>query len=480
MSIIQKDHSNTSQKWSTIDDLPSPKGKMITGHLSGFKQENKHQVIEDWVKEAGELFQINLMGKKFVVSANAKFNNEILKNRPDKFQRFAKISEIMEEMGIYGVFSTEGETWKNHRKVTAEALSVKNVKGFFPILEQMTARLQERWLNFADSQKTIDVQKEMMLYTVDITTNIAFGYDTNTLEKGGDEIQTHLEKIFPMINKRIASPLPMWRFIKNKQDKALDFSLDELKKTVNEFIDIAKEKLKNNPELVNTPSNFLEALLVEQKKEGRFSDKEIFGNVFTILLAGEDTTSNSISWALYYLTLHPEIAKKVRQEADQIFPSTQFAQSYEQMNALKYAEAVSTEAIRLKPVTPTLIHQAKEDVVIDDLLLKKGTSVLLQTKVSQTDEKHFTRPEEFLPERWDAGGCPFHGAHTPNMINAFGAGARYCPGKALAIQEMKMAISMICKNFDLEFAVDPSEIKEVFAFTMYPKNLLVQVKKRTY
>ncbi len=56
----------------------------------------------------------------------------------------------------------------------------------------------------------------MVRYTVDITTAIAFGYDMNTIEKEGDVLQDHLEKIFPMLNKRITSPIPMWRYIKSK------------------------------------------------------------------------------------------------------------------------------------------------------------------------------------------------------------------------------------------------------------------------
>jgi len=102
-----------------IKDLPSPKGRFITGHLSDFSMVNKHQIMEDWVKEVGDLFRINLMGKKFIVSANLDFNSHILKERPGTFKRFSKIKQVMEEMGIEGVFSSEGLQWKQHRKITA-------------------------------------------------------------------------------------------------------------------------------------------------------------------------------------------------------------------------------------------------------------------------------------------------------------------------------------------------------------------------
>ena len=132
------------------------------------------------------------------------------------------------------------------------------------------------------------------------------------------------------------------------------------------------------PSLEEHPTNFLEALLVEQKKDPSFTDKEVFGNVFTILLAGEDTTSNSISWTLYYLALHPEVYQKIREEARTVFPDTICASSHEEVAQLKYTEAVCMEAIRMKPVSPNLYMQAKEDVIIQNLELKKGTTVMMQ------------------------------------------------------------------------------------------------------
>lgn len=462
-------------EYRTLKELPSPKGRAILGNLLEFNAGQKHTVLESWVKEVGELFTINLAGKRFLVSADPELNLEILKNRPNQFQRFFKINEILTEMGVVGVFNAEGEQWKQHRELTAEALNVKNVRSFFPTLQLMTERLYRRWCAFAKAEKNIDVQKEMVRYTVDITTSIAFGYDVNTLEKEGDVIQDHMEKIFPMINSRITAPIATWRYFKSKKDKELDVALKAIEDLVHQFIEEAKAKLDGSSELRDNPTNFLEALLVEQKKNPDFTDQEVFGNVFTVLLAGEDTTSNSISWTLFYLAQHPEVYQKVREEAQQVFDGTSCATSHEQVAELKYTEAVCMEAMRLKPVTPNLYMQAKEYVVIQNLCIPKGTTVMMQNKVGQTDEAHFTNAEKFIPERWIANGCPHHAAHSPQMMRAFGAGPRFCPGRNLAIQEMKMAISMICKNFDLELAVKPEDVKEIFTFTMFPEDLVVKL-----
>ncbi len=458
-----------------MQDLPQPKGVPVMGNLAEFKAGNKPAVLEKWSGECGPLFRISLMGKKFVVSTDPDFNIQLYKNRPDKFRRFGKIDEIMAEMGINGVFNAEGEQWKTHRKLTAEALNARNVHGFFGTIQEVTHRLLQRWEQKAmEANAVVDVQKELMRFTVDITTKIAFGYDTHSLEKEHDPLQQYLEKIFPAINKRITSPVPFWRILKSKEDKALDASLKSLEQTITEFIKKAREEVTEHPELKANPQNFLQALLAEQEKSGAISDKEIYGNVFILLLAGEDTTSNSIAWALFYLTQHPEAYEKLRKEADTV-PGV-VIEDAKYLSDLKYTEAVAMETLRIKPVTPTLFLESLEDQRINGLLLKKGTTVMMQSKVAQTGDAYFTNADRFMPERWLAGAdMPLH---NTDVFRTFGAGPRFCPGKTLALHEMKMALSMIVKNFDLKLAVRPSEVKERFAFTLFPENLMIEILPR--
>ncbi len=434
--------------------------------------------MEGWVKEVGEVFRISLMGKKFIVSANPAVNKEILRQRPKVFRRYFKMAEIMEEMGIIGVFNAEGETWKSHRIIISEALNRRNVERFFPTVSKVAERLLNKWESMANNGAEIDVQREMMRYTVDITSEIAFGYPMNTLQKGEDVIQNHLEKIFPMINQRITAPLPTWRWFKSKKDKEFDHAINEVKTFVHDLINKGKKRMNDQPEVKEYPTNFLEALLAQQAIEGAFTDEEVFGNVFTMLLAGEDTTSNSLSWALFYLAQHPEVVDKIRQEAVAAYGNENIPPSYEKSSELKYTDAVVQEVLRIKPVTPQLYLTALEDVEIEGYLFKKGESLMTQNKVAQTDSDNFIRPEEFLPERWISNGCPVHGGeHKPEMIRTFGGGSRLCPGKGLAMSEMIVTLSTICKNFDIELVGKPEDVKEIFMFTMYPEGLRVRLKK---
>ena len=116
-----------------------------------------------------------------------------------------------------------------------------------------------------------------------------------------------------------------------------------------------------------------------------------------------------------------------------------------------------------------------KNVVIKNLFIPKDTTIMLQNKVAQTQEAYFSKPNDFIPERWIKNGCPMHENHSPEMMRAFGAGARFCPGKNLAMHEMIICISSICKKYNLDLAVKANQVKEMFFFTMYPENLLIKL-----
>ena len=249
-----------------------------------------------------------------------------------------------------------------------------------------------------------------------------------------------------------------------------------LKKIIVEFIQKAKERLTAGPELKQKPENFLQALLVEQEKTGSLTDEEIFGNVFTLLLAGEDTTSNTIAWTLYYLLQNPDAYQKIKSEIDHVLKDNDLLSNQDALHALTYTEAVANESMRICPVTPLLFLESLQDQVVKDILLKKGDRIMLQSRIAQHKDKHFSDASSFIPERWlQETKCP---VHQTDVFRTFGAGPRFCPGKTLAMHEIKMALAMIIHNFDLSLAVNPNEVNQRFAFTLFPENLLMEIKPR--
>ena len=463
----------------TTQELPGPKGLPLLGNLLQLDLPRLHQVLEKWCLEFGTVYSFELGLRKVVVVAESELMQNILRQRPTKFRRLGSIEPVFKEMGITGVFSAEGEQWKRQRRLTAHALDAGLLRAFFPTLIKVTERLRNRWHTAAQGHEPVDVQQDLMRYTVDVTTNLAFGYDMNTLEKEGDTIQQDLEKVFPMINRRINAAFPYWRYFKLPSDRELDRSLDSVRATITGFVTQGRERLAQHPELAAHPTNFLEAMLSARDEGGAaFTDEEIYGNVLTILLAGEDTTANSLAWMMHFMVEHPEIQAQMGQEAEQVVGRAGLLGQLQDAERLKYIEAVAHETMRLKPVAPILFLETNEDVEVGDVFIPKATPLMLLTLHPALQDAHFTAAAQFKPERWlEATPSPAN-AHNSKAFIPFGSGPRFCPGRNLALVEIKMVMAMLCSTFDLSKPEQAGAVEEVFSFTMMPENLSVMFHER--
>ena len=82
----------------------------------------------------------------------------------------------------------------------------------------------------------MDAQRDLMRFTVDVTSGLAFGTDLNTLEEKGDVIQQHLDKIFPLLARRVFAPFPHWRWFRLPADRKVDAAMEEVVSLVNELV----------------------------------------------------------------------------------------------------------------------------------------------------------------------------------------------------------------------------------------------------
>jgi cytochrome P450 len=382
-------------------------------------------------------------------------------------------------MGINGVFSAEGEQWRRQRRLAMQALDAKHLRSFFPTLINVTRRLQQRWAMAAAAQRAVDVQQDLMRYTVDVTTNLAFGYDMNTLERGEDVIQRHLEQIFPIVNRRINAPFPYWRYYKRRADRQLDQALAALRQTIGEIIAHSRRRMEQSSGPAERPANFLEAMLLAQEQgQAPFSDDEVFGNIFTMLLAGEDTTANTIAWMLHFISQAPDVQARLQAEADAVLGQADLLPDITAADRLTYLEAVAYETMRLKPVVPFLFLEANEDVGVGGVSIPKGTAIVALTWDSGLQEELFPAAHDFQPERWLANSAS--AARDRHAILPFGSGPRLCPGRSLALLEIKTAVSMACRHFSFTKDAHAGPVGEVFAFTLMPTNVLLDFSVRDH
>ena len=458
-------------------DFPGPKGIPLLGNVLQVTEESIHNDIQKWGDEYGPVFKFRLGHIPLIGIVDHEIIGEILRERPDGFMRQTKMGEILKEAGAHGLFTAEGDEWKLQRKIITKGLDVKHQQTFFPSILTSTERLFNKWNTLANSTEVANVQQDLFRFTVDVTTSLAFGIDMNTQEQSGGVIQDHMEKIFPTIFKRINSPLRLHKIYKTKKDRAFDKACDAVQSIVSDFVTDGRERLKKKPELKESPENMLDAILVAADEEGGLATKDITGNLLTILLAGEDTTSHSLAWAASILIERPDIQEKCFEEVNSILGDKPFMDSFSLHTEMKYTEAVIMEALRLKPVAPLMLFEPLDDVVIKGFEFKKGDRLLTHMRYSYMQDENFSRASEMIPERWLKGQtqCPHH---NPQAFTPFGSGPRFCPGRNLAMLEMKMVLSMLIKNFKISTKTPQENIKEVMAFTMMPSTFEVTLQKR--
>lgn len=457
--------------------LPGPWAWPLLGNLPQLRPRRIHRDVEAWSRRFGPLFRMRIGRTAILVVSSHELVRDVLRRRPDSFRRPAITARVSEEMGgTAGLFLAEGAAWRNQRRMVMAGLAPHAVKRYFPALVAVALRLRGRWQRAAREGKDIELADDLKRYSIDIVAGLAFGTEVNTVEGGENDLQHHMEIVLAGVARRSFSLLPYWRYIKLPADRRLDRSTAAVRSAIENLIAEARGRLLADPERASHPGNLLEAMIcASDDGSSGVDDAAVIGNVSTMLLAGEDTTANTLAWLLYLLRKHPAALATARAEVLRVAPDPACI-THEQMDALDYVDACAQEAMRLKPVAPFLPLEALHDTVVGDVLVRKDTLVWCVMRGDSVGNAHFRDAAEFQPERWLEKGAalPDKQISTP-----FGAGPRTCPGRYLALLEIKIAIAMLLSSFEVVSVQTPDgrEPAEHMDFTMSPVGLSMRLQE---
>ena len=461
-----------------IEDLPGPSGLPLLGNSHQLSQAGMHASLEQWARQYGPMFRFKFGSRSVVGISEPGLINELLRHRPKESSRSPRVTALINELGPQGLFTAEGDAWRRQRKLVMRALTPEAVGRFFPIITTVTQRLEARWRAAALAGRAINASRDLKRYSIDVTTWLAMGVDVDTLTHDDNPLQEDVEFFFSTVGRRLPRLFPYWRYLKMPIDRRTDAVMARLGATVAKLIADARANIAANPEIRAKPRNILEALIVARDEPGsEFTDDDVKGNVATMLFAGEDTTANAMAWLLYHLSIHPEAAERVTGEADAVLGGHPIPTLFGSLEKLEYIEAAAVESMRLKPIAPFQGQLAKVPMDLAGLRVDAGQLLFLMYRIVGTDEKHFSEPMRYLPERWLENGGE-RADDTRRKVFPFGGGPRYCPGRYLAMVELKMVTSMACHNFALALDVDASEIGEHFSFTLGPEILPIRLSVR--
>jgi cytochrome P450/nitrite reductase/ring-hydroxylating ferredoxin subunit len=460
----------------SLDDLPGPKTLPLIGNLHQLDSSKAHIILEEWAARYGSIYQFWMGRRRIVATSDPALLEDVLRGRPETFRRPENMDRIISELGVRGVFNAEGEVWRPQRKLAVAALAQRNLHGLFPSIQIVARRLKTRWERSAIAGETVDVVEELKRFTVDVTMLLVFGHDANTVEQENDVIQSELQVILPAVNRRLFALIPTWRYIQTPSDRRLNRAFVNVRAWLGGLLASARTRLEREPERAQKSSNFLEAMVTTRDENGKpFSDEVIMSNLLTMLIAGEDTTTFTLAWAIHQLCDTPRWAAEIRREADETLDESIVAESHDVAGRLVCAGAVASETMRLRPVGPISFLDANFDTSLGEYIVPKRTTVAALLRPGAIDRANFFDPLAFRPERWLEDSLR---PHNVSAYMPFGSGPRMCPGRSLALIEMKALLSLLYKNFDVERVGDSAGVSELYGFTMSPTGLRVRLRSR--
>uniref|UniRef100_A0A1A9W2A0 Cytochrome P450 n=1 Tax=Glossina brevipalpis TaxID=37001 RepID=A0A1A9W2A0_9MUSC len=224
------------------------------------------------------------------------------------------------------------------------------------------------------------------------------------------------------------------------------------------------------------PISFIDILLRSHINGEPLVDREIRDEVYTIIIAGNDTTANALAYTMYAVSCYPEIQEKIYKEILQVLKSPwQRSLTMNDLNAMKYLECTIKEAMRMYSTVPLIARYLLEDIKIDDKIIPAGTTIAFTSLFSNNDPDIFLRPKEFRPERFltESNLNTF----DPFAFIAFAGGPRKCLGERFAMLQMKCTMIRLLLNYELiRLGVEP---KPAYSVGMHSKTgINIGLKKR--
>ncbi len=475
-----------------LDPIPHPARLPGVGNALSIDTTRPTQHLMEVARTLGPIFWLDILGKPIIVVSNHALVHELCDET--RFKKSVKgVLRNLRAAAGDGLFTAyPGEpNWQKAHNVLVPAFALKSMVSHHSFMLDIAQQLVLKWsrLNVDDD---IDVARDMTSLTLDTIGLAGFGYRFNSFYRETDHpfVAAMVRSLEATMKTR---GLPLERLFNRGRAKQLSTDIAYMHGVVDRIVAERKSALvpcgcphsqagpsrsaDQRPAARNDLMNFM--LTRPDRATGEtLDDQQIRFQTITFLIAGHETTSGLLSFALYFLMRNPDVLAKARAEAERVLGRDAAAwPGYGEVNQLAYIKQVLKETLRLWPTAPAIAVTPMADTAIGGAYpVPKGAHIVMLLPSLHRDpaiwgaNAEVFDPDHFTPEA--------EAARPVNAYKAFGNGARQCIGRQFALHEAALVLGLILQRFNIH---DPSDyrlqIKE--SLTLKPDGFRIRVSPRS-
>ncbi|MFE7899338.1 cytochrome P450 [Streptomyces sp. NPDC057424] len=430
------------------------------------------QQAMDLMREHGPAFVRRLYGRDTLFVGDL----DLVADLADE-QRFAKHIgpglENVREFAADGLFTAYNDepNWAKAHDILMPAFALGSMRTYHPVMLKVARRLIASWDRDARAGQPVNVPDDMTRMTLDTIGLAGFGYDFGSFERA--EPHPFVESMVRCLEWSMTRLARVPGQDHSAQDAAFRDDSAYLARVVDDVI-----AARTGTDQSDADDLLGLMLTAEHPADGTTLDTaNIRNQVITFLIAGHETTSGAMSFALYYLAKHPTALTLVQREVDELWGGQADPEpTYDEVGRLTYTRQVLNEALRLWPTAAVFSRQARQDTLLGGRIpLRAGQSALVLTPMLHRQPVWGDNPELFDPSRF----TPEAEAQRPvHAFKPFGTGERACIGRQFALHEATMLLAMLVHRYRLRDHADYRlTVKETL--TLKPEGFTLALAPRT-
>ena len=469
-------------------------------------------LLEKYYQVHGPIFNLSFGPKSFLIISDPVMARHILRSSPEAYCK-GVLSEILEPIMGNGLIPADPETWKVRRRAIVPGFHKRWLNRMVTLFADCADKLVSELDRDAATGTVVDMEERFCSVTLDIIGKAVFNYDFGSVTKESPIVKA-VYRILREAEHRSSSFIPYWnlpyadQWMEGQVEFRKDMTMmdDILTGLINRAISTRKEASVEELEARdNDEDPSLLRFLADMRGED-LSSKVLRDDLMTMLIAGHETTAAMLTWTLFELSKgDPGLLQDIQAEVCCVLGDKE-RPDYDDVVAMRRLRFALIEALRLYPEPPVLIRRARVEDTLPaggsglsgGIKVLRGTDVFVSTWNLHRSSELWEDPEKYDPTRWEREflnrGIEGWAGYNPNKVSGlypneiasdfaflpFGGGQRKCVGDQFALLEATVTMSMILKNYEFDFAIDPSDVGMKTGATIHTMNgLQLRARKRS-